>query len=281
MRRKRGIPKFDRWLWADFVVCIVMASWLYRHVEEPRFGCESFRWSPDGWPMVGQPVNYAVVNGMLPRELLIYTVCNEFRMSAFSLWRTSLPHLKISCNPYTRWIDCHEAVGYLTFAIETYDRPLARRYLFIHAHDRSWHYNRNVFDALDQCRKSNYYKEQRYGAIFPDMPGTGPWGRGKDYCAKSLYYEIFNGTSMPANPIRENNLRPCCATFFMDSELIRTRPKAEYILIRDRLRTYSLRMREEGLGRKRYSIRCSWLMEWNWHIMFANRSNITIVNFFE
>jgi hypothetical protein len=212
-------------------------------------------------------VEFPLISGResrtIPDILIVYVSCKEKQV--FPIWKTNLSTVGLKCNPETNSIDCKEAVPMLNFFIQNYDRPLARKYIFLHAHETSRHYPRPVFDQVHEVTSLDYFRRNQFGAIFPRYcNGSGMY--------HEVYAEIFANTTMPPTSISSNNVRPCCATFFVDSRLVQTRAKSEYELIRTRLRNWSKQHPSYAGGDAAYF--CGRVMEWNWHILLANRSDV-------
>jgi hypothetical protein len=167
--------------------------------------------------------------------------------------------------------DCNEAVPDLNFIIDHYDAPLADKYIFAHGHDRAWHYHGDFFDALHKLLNSTYFRNLSYGGVFGGDYATGAWGPGEAEWAGPLYQFVFGGTSMPSEPIEWPNQRPCCSTFWVNSELVRNRKKEDYIHIRDRLREWSRTHRDAKPNPAYY---CGRTMEYTWHILFTKKAFI-------
>jgi hypothetical protein len=202
--------------------------------------------------------------------MIVYISCRE--KTRFPIWKTNLSLFQVKCTPETNSIDCNEAVPMLNFLIDHYDDPLARKYIFLHGHERSWHYFRPVFDQVHNVIGLDYFRKNEYGAMFP-VYITGPGS----VMSESMYTSIYANTTMPARPIIKDNFYPCCATFFIDSRLVRTRPKFEYELVRARLRQWS---RDHPIYNRRVaSVYCGRVMEYTWHILLANRSAIPAMPF--
>jgi hypothetical protein len=155
----------------------------------------------------------------------------------------------------------------LEFLIQTWYVPLARRYIFIHAHETSWHYKRNVFEQIHRLTLSPYFREHDYGAVFPSYDLY----HGRDM-SEEMYFYVYHNTSMPPHTIDEDNLRPCCSTFFVDSDLVRLRTAQEYRLIISRLRQWS--RENPTFNGWLPSVFCSRIMEYTWHILLSNRTSI-------
>jgi hypothetical protein len=199
--------------------------------------------------------------------LLIYTTCHK--SAIFSIERSTIASVGIECDNETRGLDCNEAVPYLNFIIENYERPIAKKYIFAHGHDTSWHYQGDFFDALESLLNSTYFRKMKYGGVFRGNYFTGPWGENEEKWARPLYKFIFKNTSMPKEPVVERNQRPCCATFWLNSELVWSREKSEYVEMRDRLREWS--KRNAGV-KPDPAYFCGRTMEYSWHIIFTKRA---------
>lgn len=216
-------------------------------------------------------ISYSVFSKTPVPVALIYATCAipGKTQPEFSPWRSKIPTIQAECDMKTRGIDCNEAVPYLNFIIENYDNPIADRYIFVHGHDRAWHHTANLFDALEKLMQLTYWQENSFGGVFYRFYARGPWGNDEEDWAEPLYREIFVNTSMPKDPQIMNNQRPCCATFWFDSKLIKNRQKKEYILIRDRLRNWSLHHAYVVPNPGYY---CGRTMEYNWHILLTKKS---------
>lgn len=220
-----------------------------------------------------RPIAYQERHEDIPPVLVIYTTCmlntNGFRV--FDASRLPAPSHELRCSPETNLIDCHEAVPMLDFLINNYEKPLAHKYIFIHGHDRAWHHPTSIFTQLRYLINSSYFQNQEFGGIYNQFYARGCWGPKEAHWAGPLYEYLFRDTSMPQEQNCKENQRPCCATFFMSSSLTQTRPKSEYILIRDRLRQWS---REHVAISKGPAYYCGRSLEYTWHILLANKSFI-------
>lgn len=222
-------------------------------------------------------VQYKQMSNQTKREtnadevLLVYTTCKGFgRRSHFAVWKSPVPTKEVPCNQTTRFIDCNEAVPILNFIIDNYERPLARRYIFTHGHEYAWHFTGNLFRALKILMQTSYWKTQKYGGLFQNWWRDKACGPGEAW-SDPLYHYVFSNTSMPSEPVDDNNQRPCCATWWMDSDLVHSRTKSEYITIRDRLRQWSM---EHMTARPNPAYYCGRTMEYTWHILFSKSAYV-------
>jgi hypothetical protein len=225
-------------------------------------------------PLVTYSNLIAPSNGRQHDVLIVYTTCNS--SDRFAIWKTAIPAVRIECDSATRANDCNEAVPLLNFVIRHYDEPLAARYVFAHGHNYGWHYQGDFFDGLRALFRTRYWRRREYGGVFKGFYAGGAWGTDEGWWARPLYSFVFSNTSMPMLPIETNNFRPCCATFWFNSALIRTRKKDEYITIRERLREWSRTHQNLNPTPAFY---CGRIMEYNWHILLANRSCIPRCHF--
>ena len=76
-----------------------------------------------------------------------------------------------------------------------------------------------VSSQLRKLLQSTYFLTEQFGGIFRRFYGQDAWGPNEEPWARPIYHYLLQGTSMPHEPVRAGNQRPCCATFFMDSSL--------------------------------------------------------------
>lgn len=203
----------------------------------------------------------------VPDVMIVFTRCGE---TNFSIHKSKIPAVALDCDPETKYIDCKESVPMLNFLINTYDAPLAKKYIFAHGHDLSWHYMVNFFDVLEELMGTNYFSNREFGGVYNGRD-SGSCGWKESSWANPLYKWVYHGTSMPEKPTAVRNYRPCCSTFWMNSTLVHTRQKWEYVVIRDRLRQWSREHMNITRGPAYY---CGRTMEYTWHILLFNESYI-------
>lgn len=225
-------------------------------------------------PPLLQPTNVPYGPGppKIAPILFVYTTCNltvKAKSGKFDRRRLPGPSKELTCIPETNRFDCCESVPMLNFIIANYETPLADKYVFIHGHEESWHYKPPLYTQLQKIMATSYFDTEDYGGIYGEYFTPGPRPGGEQSWALPIYKYIFANTSM-AHDARVG-ASPCCGTFFMKSSLIHTRAKSEYIIIRDNLRRWSREHLHVPLGA---AFRCSRVMEWTWHILFANKTNI-------
>ena len=179
------------------------------------------------------------------------------------------PSRELRCNPETNAIDCHEAVPMLNFLIANYEAPLAQKYVFIHGHEFAWHHTGGVSRRLAHLINTPYFRQEEFGGLFEKFYAKTAWGAREESWVLPLYKYLYAGTSMPPEPSQTGNQHPCCATFFMNASLTRTRSKQELIHVRDRLRQWSRENANIKLGPSYY---CGRALEYTWHVLLANKS---------
>jgi hypothetical protein len=228
----------------------------------------NFLLTPGGMPPARLQVPLAGPH-LLPdlEAALVYLKCGD---SSFSIHRSPIPTIARECDHSDGRDYCQEAGTMIDFAIEQYYRPFAKRYVFAHAHDWSWHYQPDFWTAFDHVYGKEYWKTHRFGAIYSHYWHVIPWPPDEEVWAIALYHEIFAGTSMPPEPIR-NTSRMCCSTFFVDSELIRNRPVDEYLLIRRRIRNWTLHHQDWKPSPGYF---CGRVFEYSWQLLFGQTPSV-------
>ena len=156
---------------------------------------------------------------------------------------------------------CNEAIPMLDAMINWYDKITEKNMIFVHSHKFSWHH----FDIEEDVKRitgSYYFATSDYGG-FP----YGLWKRGCDTpVVTEIYNAAFDGVNMPRVWDRVGQY-PCCSTFFVKTSLLRKRPKAEYIKIKENLIKWGRLNPEEKKN-------CGYLMEYTWHLIFTGRKFI-------
>ena len=131
----------------------------------------------------------------------------------------------------------------------------------MHSHTTSWHQD-YVGDGLNSIIQTDYFNKEQFGGL--------PNGRWKRCCDDleyaEIYNNVYNGTSMKRIWIRFSQY-PCCATFFVKTKLIRSRPREEYKIMRQNLIEWGKKNDPTGHD-------CSRLMEFTWHQMLTGRNII-------
>jgi hypothetical protein len=177
--------------------------------------------------------------------LLVYTTCPDSSANgSFPAWKSTIPTFNIKCDTGKANQSCGEAVGYLNFLINNYDYPPAKRYVFIHGHETSWHSPVSIFQVIKRLMRTDYWHQNTFGGFYPSL--SGDWDFMTQRWGVPLYRYVFKGTSMPAEAPVTGTRWPCCGTFWVDSHQTRVRLKQEYILIRDRLIEWSLQVTDRS-----------------------------------
>jgi hypothetical protein len=196
------------------------------------------------------------------KEALIYSTCGPYYFTTSPI---PIPSFRRDCDHSDGFDYCAEGGIFLDFVIETYDHPLADRYVFAHGHDYAWHYDPAFCDAFGRVYGSDYWKNNRFGAIYLKYRKSVRWPPEEDLWAHPMYHEFFDGTSMPKEfPV--NTSSPCCSTFFVDTEAILMRPLEDYLLIRQRMRHWARHHQE---WRPSASYYCGRMFEYTWHVLLG------------
>ena len=156
---------------------------------------------------------------------------------------------------------CNEVPYMLDFLYNWYDNLTEETVVFSHHHTSSWHI-KNITDAVESIRHTDYFKDQPYGG-FKDAIWKWNCDNPK---YQDMYSYMFNETSMPRVWTRFG-IYPCCATFFVKTEQIRMRPKEEYLQIYKNLEKWVKINPDQSFD-------CSRLFEYTWHLLLANKKII-------
>lgn len=111
--------------------------------------------------------------------------------------------------------DCaDESTYYLQFLIDHYDSPLAEIYIFIHAHEVSYHYSQPICWEIERLltkyepnglflflsrSADEYLYPQKFGGVNCNFNRHFPpsnWGPSERLDMKGLWSKVFEGTSL-------------------------------------------------------------------------------------
>lgn len=214
----------------------------------------------------------------LPEVLLVYISCGN---SKFSTYKTIYPLHPLKCNQETNWRDACEGGLMLDFFTEVYDKPLAKKYIFVHNHDTSYHYQIDIWERLNYINKTDYFWKRDYGGLYcqfitfrnecgtreGDLFWYNKFKAIEDYIIekrimnKSMQYYLENEGEFPAS-----------STFFVTQELIRRNPIELYQNIRKGLIEYISDHRNDGSVNKNAGI----YSEYMWMILFTDEIQVPL-----
>lgn len=177
--------------------------------------------------------------------LIVYIDCwhSNYPHPSWNPEYSSYPLYKLECNMSTNWKGIREGGMMIDFFLKFYNNPIASKYIFIHSHDTSWHYKTNVFDRINYIVNTKYYKNNEYGGIFCkynyfgidkndllNMEGVRPVD---DYLKqfKEVKYAIDT-------QIEEKHMSPCCSTFFITPNIIKSQTFDFYRKLKIHLMNY-------------------------------------------
>lgn len=196
--------------------------------------------------------------------MVIYTTCNE---PPFDAHRLSIPSYNIKCNPAHKRLMCKEAVPMLDYLIEFYGKFQTRKLIFIHGHEKSWHYKSSIIDVINSLIKTENFRSNEYGGLFRET-----WHHqnvftlndhdGLEY--QQMYRDIYGNTSV-FRFFKGNRIAfPCCSTFYINTELIDNNPLSLYEIVRERLVMWASNRFFNNLT----PVYCSYFMEFSWNLLF-------------
>ena len=101
--------------------------------------------------------------------------------------------------------------------------------------------------------------------------GGFPGGSWKNGCDKvdiyEIYDHIYNGVNGMPRVWNRFGIYPCCSTFFVKTKVVRRRPKSDYKLLFDNAREW-VRTKNDT------KMRCGFLFEYTWHMLFTGKDII-------
>ena len=182
--------------------------------------------------------------------------------------RFNLPTYHLSCK-HRESDECHEAVPYLRFIYEHYE-DLEGKIFFVHGHEYSWHYPQSVFQLVKQRMKSKQFKNDPFGSLtYWQVQTHIPWqieGRFTE-----LFNDIFYNTTMMKFKDIQSYQFYCCASFFVDANNFKIRPRYEYKLFIDRLINYSHHHSNPAYY-------CGRIMEYTWQLVLNEQTHVYFDN---
>lgn len=196
--------------------------------------------------------------------MAIYTTCKE---PPFPAHRMKIPSMNIKCNLKLNHLLCKEALPMLDFFIDYYYKLPAKKLIFIHGHERSWHYRKSVIDVVNDMIKSEKFWKTDYGALYDKICWHGKAfleksdGGGPEY--KHLYKIVYANTSIAKYLTGYKISYPCCATFYINSSLITDNPISLYKTVRERLINWTTNQ----IAHNKSARICSYFMEYTWNVL--------------
>ena len=198
-----------------------------------------------------------------PHVLIVYHICGT-NLHNWSVSRSKWPTYAAWCTR-DEHNDCYETVPYLNFIIENYYRKPADIIVWAHAHDRSWHYRVNFWDQIEGLIGSEYFETVPMGGVY-DVWSWEP--RESNWWYKMAFPDMYRGTTMENMTDTFNGSHPCCSSYFFKWELIWTRPKSDYVKLRDQSIKWSRKMSRKW--RNPGGV-CGRVTEYNWNLMFYRK----------
>ena len=170
------------------------------------------------------------------------------------------PSVVLQCRNETD--GCNEAIPYIKAIYDWYDKITEENMVFMHSHVRSWHIG-DLTKELEPFSHTSYFREMEYGGF-----ESGCWKNG---CDDPTHYEpynfIYNNVSGMPTFWDRWGVYPCCATFFVKTEVVRRRPRSEYKKILDNAIAWAKTKGDKGK-------RCGYMFEFTWHLLFTGKQLI-------
>lgn len=212
----------------------------------------------------GISYRYEVKQSHKPSALVVYVTCKE---RPFPAHRLQVPSINMKCNPAHRTLLCREAIPMFDFLIEYYGKFKADKIIFIHGHERAWHYKRSVINVINTITKTEKFWNNEYGGLYKirwhsNSVFTSNCTQGLVY--QQMYKEIYGDTSINQYFPGYKVEFPCCSTFYISTELIMKNPLSLYITVRDRLINWS----KTRIANNQSTKFCGYFMEFSWNLLF-------------
>jgi len=222
-----------------------------------------------------------------PKYLVIANNCRQglfgWLLRTFKSWpagdeidpeKLPVPFHRLFCDVGLRGYDCKdEAAYYLDFFANTYDNPAAEVYIFVHDHERAWHYDSPIQDIVTQLIGSEaaYVQSRDFGGL------SCCWLDMDSYVPGSYEYRnwqrLVTGTSFASGlahfGLNFTSSLPCCGTFWVRASAIRRVPKVDWVRLRENLLDWA---RAEPVVHQMR--KCGAYFERAWHLLLANRTHI-------
>lgn len=179
----------------------------------------------------------------LPDVMLVVISCDD----GFEPQNDIIPTYVMKCDKTITYNSLREAEPMLRFIIKVYDKPLAKRYIFVHGHNTSWHYEPfTLLDRISKVIKMDYMYQQDFGGIFCHYinkdPIFGWWAKSYKFVSNYLHDKHYMNDDDPdINLLKKDDvLYPCCATFFITNNAIHKTSKSLYIRFLNGLIDFSI-----------------------------------------
>lgn len=205
--------------------------------------------------------------------LLVVLGChhNQYKRGKFTIQKSKYPTVLLLCNLTTNWKDLRDGGMMIRFIVDVYDNPLAKKYIFIQEHDKSWHYRVDVWDRLDYITTTNYFKSRDFGGIFCEYWTMDHTTDKINNLYNSLsinkfmkelnIFPIMNSRDL----IKRDDTFPCCMTLFISSSLFNKYPKENYENFYNSVRKYIEDISETVGGPKSDKL---WGIHWHASVLF-------------
>lgn len=207
--------------------------------------------------------------------LVVYASCGK--RYHFSIEKSIYPTYKLECNPETNYRDAREGGLFLDFIIQTYDNPLAEKYIFAQGHDNASHYRVDFWERIKYLSTTKYFQNSKCGAIYCDYHHFGV----EEEALPLLNLGFMTNEYLLSNHITNVNIFihdkrkddiPCCSTFFVTPELIRRTPLEEYKRIRKALIEYVIKNGDKNMPNQGENYNAGIYLEYAWFLFFKLKS---------
>ena len=214
----------------------------------------------------------------VPDLMLVITTCSTFGKLKLHPEMFGIPYYINKCDPKTNEFDCRESVPYLKFFIRNYDAPMARKFIFIHDHNTSWHYRVSIYRIIKNLLHTKEFYQMDFGSVNHHFIQRkvhwvvqAPYRRG--------FKLLYENTPIYKYLNYNKTWFPCCGTFFVKAYKFRTQTKELYHELIKRCGHYS------RIEPERFKVMiCAHILEFTWHLrlndnpVFEDRNYTLIEN---
>lgn len=185
----------------------------------------------------------------------------------------------LKCNYKYNNVNAREAGIMLDYIIKNYNNNSYKKYLFLHDHEVSTHYQISIIKRLNEIVKQNYIYTSKLIGVNCHYYTFDYWSRYSSYrtiLAVDKFLSKSKIDHINITMIAENKyIFPCCASFFVDKELIHLHNLQYYKNIRYYLKKFIINGSKIIEG-KYYTVKnrnylAGAYMEFTWTTMFGQK----------
>lgn len=209
----------------------------------------------------------------LPKYLVIITTCNSNHTVKELLTKNNISNIELECNHATKFYDCVQTIRLLEFFVDHYYNDLASTYVITDDHVKHWHHE-NILKGILNAIKHNYFDTYDYNGYFDywneeNFTKNSTWDL---QFPPNSFYELmdyfYNDTNVDW---KGYNSYPACTTFFVKSNLIRSRSIDFYKKLISKGRKWS---KKHSNWKPNPGFYCGRVFEYSFHLIFKKNKTV-------